>query len=548
MTVRVALWAAVSSKPQTAGDSLPNQLNDGARFAADRGYNVTAALIVPGESRYLATMAEMVASIKDVPENAEIIRAVAEESGLASDSILKPMNAYAALQELIATRGIDVLWCRDFDRLGRTDPLISEVLFRCRIAGIQVYVERMPPTGQAVGDLYTSAFARAGVEHEIMRLRQRHVEGFDGRVARGQPVGSGMVFPYVREWHRRGARLVSQAVLAPEWAEVYHWMIDATLNRTHTAKEQSAILAARVPEIRWSIRRIQETLRNSFQLGLIVRRRHYTERDNRQQRLILLATPSPDNLFGHPLWPEIETFLLKRVRGNRLCLVGIANHEPAITPDRWLELQRFLAQRSDGRRPPSRNRLWSGLLYCDRCGSIMYAGSGKPHRAIGEYACSQRKRWHACDNPYMLERYVNEQVAEWLDALAADHNHAQAASANDLALPKPPNLDKELADLNRRRERITALYETGRIEVEEWDRRIAEIASTEAGLRLRISSAIELRQRHISALQQRQTLADAAPLFREQIASLPAAEANRWLRQLFRRIFIDDRKVTRIEV
>lgn len=547
MTVRVALWAAVSSKPQTAGDSLPNQLNDGARFAADRGYHVTAALIVPGESRYLATMAEMIVSIKDVPENVEIIRAVAEESGLASDSILKPMNAYAALQELIATRGMDVLWCRDFDRLGRTDPLISEILFRCRAAGIQVYVERMPPTGQTVGDLYTSAFARAGVEHEIMRLRQRHVEGFDTRVARGQPVGSGIVFPYRRQWLQHGPRLVSQAVLVPEWGEVYHWIIDVTLNRTHTAQEQAAILAARVPDLRWTTRKLQETLRNSFALGLIVRRRHYTERDNRQQRLVLLATPGPDNLFGHPLWPEIESFLLKRIRDNKVCLVGLARHEPAISPEKWVELQRFLAQRSDGRRPPARNRLWSGLLYCGRCGAIMYAGNDKPHSKTGEYVCSNRKRWHTCDNTYVMERVVNEQVAEWLDALAASVQD-EITNANDRDLPAPPNLEKELADLKRRRERITALYETGRIEVEEWDRRVAEIASIEAGLRLQIASAIELRQRQISAAQQRQALAGAAPKFNDNLALLSAPEANRWLRQLFRRIYIDNRVVTRIEV
>lgn len=546
MAVRVALWAAVSSKPQTAGDSLSNQLQDGARFAADRGYQITTALVIPGESRYLATMAEMIASIKDTPENAAIIRDAVQEAGL-SDSTSKPMNAYLALQGMIAGHGIDVLWCRDFDRLGRTDPLIAEILFRCRAAGIQVYVERMPPTGQSIGDLYVSAFARAGVEHEIMRLRQRHVEGFDSRVNRGQPVSSVIPFPYVREWHRRGARLVSSAVLVPEWVEVYHWIVDATLNRTHTAKEQSALLAARVPELKWSIRKLQEVLRNPFHLGLIVRRRPYTERDNRQQRLALLATPEPDNLFGHPLWAEIEAVILKRVRGPKLCLIGIGAHEPVAAPDRWVELQRFLAQRSDGHRPPSRNRIWSGLLYCGRCGAVMYAGSGDPHRKVDEYVCSRRKRWHACDNPYVSERHINRQMADWLQTAAAGFDRMKTGP-DGADLPKLPNLDRELADLKRRRERITALYETERIEVEEWDRRIAEIAEIEAGLRLQIASAIELRQRQVNAYQQRKTLAEAALTFNERIATMPAPEANRWLRQMFRRIFIDASQIVRVEL
>lgn len=548
MPVRVAIWAAVSSKPQTTGDSLADQLRDGARFAADRGYAVTAALIVPGESRYFPTIAEMSASIKDTPENLEIIQAVVADAGLASLSMSKPMNAYMALQDMIAGHSIDILWCRDFDRLGRTDPLISEIQYRCRLAGVQLYVEKMPPTGRAVGDLYTSAFARAGVEHEIIRLRQRHADGFDTRVRRGLPVGSKIAFPYVREWAQSGHRLASLAVLVPEWRNAYHWIIEATLNRTHTAVEQCELLKTRVPELPWTERKLQDTLRSPFPLGLIVRQRQYHDSDDRQQRFAVVSPAAPGSLLVHPLWPEIEAILRSRIENQRLCVVGLGVHKPAVSPQAWVELQRFLAQRSEGRRPPSRDRLWSGLAYCGRCGAVMYAGSGEPYRRTGEYVCSQRKRWHACDNPYVQESAITDQVGAWLDNVAADERIAVAVADQELALPAPPNRDKELAELERRRERITALYETGRIELAEWDRRMAALDAAKAEIGSQIASVEDARQRLAQQRLQRQAMAEAAPVFRDRLAALDPAEANRWLRQLFRRVEIDNRIVVAVHV
>jgi hypothetical protein len=138
----------------------------------------------------------------------------------------------------------------------------------------------------------------------------------------------------------------------------------------------------------------------------------------------------------------------------------------------------------------------------------------------GGYVCSQRKRWHACDNPYVQESVITDQVGAWLDNVAADVRIAVALADQELALPALPNRDKELAELERRRERITALYETGRIELAEWDRRMAALDAAKAEIGSQIASVEDARDRLAQQRLQRQAMAEAAPVFRERLAAL----------------------------
>lgn len=548
MPQRVAIWAAVSSKPQAEKDSVQDQLRDGARFAADRGYLLVAALVVPGESRSYVTLAEALAGIDNAMIDDGSIKTALTSAGLPWSLTSKYSNAYRWLSEIILLKQADILWCRSLDRLGRTDPLIAEIQYRCQQAGIQVYSAAMPPTGRIAGDLYVSAIERAGAQREIVELRRRHVYGMDARARNGLPMGSTLAFPYAEQWTQQGARLVRQAVVVPEWASAYQWIVDATLDRTHTAKQQCELLGGRVPDVRWTVRKLQETLRNPFHLGLIVRSRQYAEGEDQTERLRMIAAPPGDSLITHPAWPAIYKELLKRADLNRLCIVAVGSHAPVIDPDKWLELQRFLAARSEGHRPPSRNRLWSGLLYCGKCGAVLYAGNIYD-RGNGEYVCSQRRRYKACSNPHVSERTITEQVAAWLEALANAPGLADTP-LTDVVLAEPVRMDvdKELAELARRRERLLALFETGRIDLAAFDRRNGEIATIENGLRLQITRQESDGKRHLAAMQQAQTLRDAASLFRTRLAELPAAQANRWLRQLFRRIVVDERIVIRVEI
>ena len=95
---RVAIWCAVSSKPQAAEDkaSLRDQERAGREYAEKRGGQVVAVYEVPGHSRDIWRW----------------------------DTAERAMPAYRRLREDAETDAFDVLWALDADRLGR-DPALS---------------------------------------------------------------------------------------------------------------------------------------------------------------------------------------------------------------------------------------------------------------------------------------------------------------------------------------------------------------------------------------------------------------------------------------
>jgi hypothetical protein len=100
MTLRIAVWAAVSSQAQLQNkDSLASQKRDGRLWADQVGGRVTHVLEVAGHSRSYIFFQDAAAA----------------------------MPAYRELRRACEERAFDVLWCRSRDRLGRTDALIAQV-------------------------------------------------------------------------------------------------------------------------------------------------------------------------------------------------------------------------------------------------------------------------------------------------------------------------------------------------------------------------------------------------------------------------------------
>ncbi|MBD3305302.1 hypothetical protein GF348_02935 [candidate division KSB3 bacterium] len=156
---RVAVWSAVSSKPQAQEhkDSLQSQLRDGRAWAKEQGGDVVATYQIPGHTRsyiFLETAAE-------------------------------EMDAYRQLMDDCAEQRWDVLWCRGRDRLGRTDALIAQVEAVVReIGGAQIYSAAigLPLDASTTATLYASGIERAQAQEEIERIRRRHRRGMRHRV------------------------------------------------------------------------------------------------------------------------------------------------------------------------------------------------------------------------------------------------------------------------------------------------------------------------------------------------------------------------------
>lgn len=163
--LRVAVWAAVSSKPQAAEDkdSLPRQVRDARAWAADRGGDVVRVYEVSGHSRDYIFYQDAAAE----------------------------MDAYRQLRADCEERAFDVLWCRERSRLGRKDALIAQVEAVVAEAGAEVFSALIPhAVGEAgeVSGIFTSAVERAMAQAENVQRARHHAAGMRARVRRGLPV------------------------------------------------------------------------------------------------------------------------------------------------------------------------------------------------------------------------------------------------------------------------------------------------------------------------------------------------------------------------
>ncbi len=182
-SLKAALWAAVSSKPQAEKISNQEQLRLGHAAADKLGAQVVAELVVPGESRNIVLF----------------------------EDAARRIEAYAALKQLIDTAAVDVLIYLDRSRLGRQASLSMAVVALCAQAGIATYELDAPPAdltqGGSTQDVYLGAIKSAGAQAEIEKLRQRHRMGMIGRVRKGKAANK-VAYGYRIAYDAHGARQV----------------------------------------------------------------------------------------------------------------------------------------------------------------------------------------------------------------------------------------------------------------------------------------------------------------------------------------------------
>src|SRR5689334_9451085 len=114
---RAVIWCAVSTKAQVDDkDSLPTQESEARAFCDREGLEVVAVLLVPGHSRRYTDIHELAAAMRK-----------------------QGIDAFDRLLDLWATRGFDVLVCRDGNRFARTQSLFSRVVEDTINIGATIY-------------------------------------------------------------------------------------------------------------------------------------------------------------------------------------------------------------------------------------------------------------------------------------------------------------------------------------------------------------------------------------------------------------------------
>lgn len=159
---RVAIWAAVSTLPQTKKISLEDQLEQGRMAAARHGAHVVAELAVRGESRSIILFEEA----------------------------CRRIDAYEQLKGLIETKAIDVLIYLDVSRLGRMAALVLTVAELCTRANILLYELDNPPASMEFEPpnydaLLMRAIKATGAQNEVRKMHDKHRSGMIGRTQQG---------------------------------------------------------------------------------------------------------------------------------------------------------------------------------------------------------------------------------------------------------------------------------------------------------------------------------------------------------------------------
>jgi phage gp37-like protein/DNA invertase Pin-like site-specific DNA recombinase len=161
LPLRVAIWAAVSSKHQAEPDkeSLAELERLGREFATSIGGEVVRVYRVPGHTRDIVLWSEAEAE----------------------------MDAYRDLRRDIAADTFDVLYGIDVDRLGRDPALGQQVISLVEKAGGEAYLESAPHQvgHKTTGHRYLEAIMSVRAGEEQQRRKYHYRTGMKGHIRKG---------------------------------------------------------------------------------------------------------------------------------------------------------------------------------------------------------------------------------------------------------------------------------------------------------------------------------------------------------------------------
>ena len=165
---------------------------------------------------------------------------------------------------------------------------------------------------------------------------------------------------------------------------------------------------------------------------------------------------------------------LTRKRG-RLEGAERGKFEALVTDDLWNRVRSVRERRTvsqHGARPTKRHYLLSGVVVCLRCGGRMNGiATGRKHD-FRRYACANRTKRHACDQPFARAEELETEVDRFVSSFRLDHDPALADDVAQLAEatwqkvtgasgPTDEQVEGRLA-------RLRDLYELGDIAREEY--------------------------------------------------------------------------------
>ncbi len=449
---RAISWAAVSSKPQTEGESLTDQHHLNHALAEALGWDIVADITVLGESRSYQTLSDALANV----------------------------DAYKALQQAVESHAVDWIIVKSRDRLGRTRRLNDEVANYLEDHGVRVYSRAIPPastSNRTESDVWGEAIESGYSEVEVMRLRQRHAMGMLARVKKGH-------IPNLLPW---GFVYVADNGREPR-VTFHNPVAEAT------------------------IRYIVSAYQSGLSKRSILRGCH--ERGYHTPRGYPWTGPNLDRIIFQPAyyglvaWARLKYYHEDgRQRRRRVPLdewdLHRATFDGLFAPEAWSATMAEYHRRQ-AEHPRRRSTIYplSGIAWCATC-DLPMVGCGSPSYTY--YRCSSWAGWlddRAVQRKphYVRAEHLHRQLGEWLARLADDPALLDAALAEARETePIVPDdrgaLEAEWEDLQKRRTRWQDAYEAGLMDLAQFGERVRGLGEREEAVSRRLGTLAALAER-----------------------------------------------------
>lgn len=394
--MRVLIWAAVSSKAQTAREkmSLPDQEARGLAWAASAGGRVVDILRVPGHSRRYT-------SLRDV--------AIAANR--------KGIDAFTRLDTHLEARDFDVLWVRDADRIGRTQALVAEITERLIAGGARIYSDG---DGWVDSQNFRMWVAMAGykaaasIDGFVKARQATFVQLLNGGM---RPTGR-MPFSHRYVYSPdTGLRIgiAVQEALAPVFADMAALLLDGVSWRQLDLVMQHDYGHTHLDGHAFSHGLLRSTIMNVVFWGHVAY--HYSPTDSPHLRGAWVFDDHEEPPDG---------VLLKRHTHEAIYTGAVA--------DSVRDELRRRAVVVKGRSYPQHTQRFAGLFVCGGCGYTMVTtNTRKAERTYYMLRCTANNspRLQACPNPQYLsvskaQRQLDARLRVLLDSPSVEHLFATA--------------------------------------------------------------------------------------------------------------------------
>jgi len=493
-TLRVALYARVSSEEQKEGQTIDSQIAEMERFAKEKGWQLAGIYKDEGWSGSLLGRPEL--------------------DHLRDD----------------ASKGLfGIVLINDVDRLARDVSHLGIIKRDLERHSVQVVFKKLPSEKSPTYNLMVNILGSfAEFERELITDRTRRGRRHKVEV-RQQYLGSEGPYGYRYIPKDSAANKEGYLVMVVEEAAVvrqmFDWVDKEGLSARAVAKRLTAMsVQARRGDTKWAKSSVLRVLRNETYAGVW----HYNKHES--------CTPTR-SAKTNKYQRSLKSSMRLRARSEWLPVV-LPDHLRIVEQHQWERVQSQLTNNTTfSPRNSKHGYLLKGLVRCGGCGASCV---GDPSHGRFYYRCQARCK----KNPLVTEQSLNSAVWSAVEEAVLNPSiiTGQLAVVRERMGDKADGLETEASDIKRtldaiqtEEERILEAYRTSILSPAQLGRELEKISTRKASLEGR-KAALSVQQNKGQLPLIRQSIIDYCRIAADRLMSFTFEERQRFLRLLINEI------------